>query len=109
MAQLWARASRAYDVSDQRRHIGACDMRRTVKYRFGPIVLHALRKQLTPTKGTPAPTSMCPGNSGPLHDLAPALDFRADERLQCRGRLTDDGQHSDVGELLLDLRHRHDN
>src|SRR5262245_60865529 len=83
-------------------------MRRTVKYRFAPLVLRALRTQLTPTKGTRAPTSMRPGNSGLLHDLAPALDLCADEHLQCLRRLTDNGQHADIGELLLDLWHRHD-
>src|SRR5262249_19280449 len=50
MAQFWPRASRTYDVGNQRRRIGACDMRRTVKYRLDATVLRALRTQLTPNQ-----------------------------------------------------------
>src|SRR5262249_37764553 len=108
MAQFWSRAPRAYDVGNYRGYPHPRDLRRTVKYRLGAIVFRALRTQLTPTKGTPAPASVRPGNSGLLHNLAPTLDFRPDERLKCLRRLTDDRQHADIGELLFDLRHRHD-
>src|SRR5262249_14793538 len=102
MAQFWPRASRAYDVGNQWGYPCTRDLRRTVKHQLGAIVLRALRTQVTPT-------SMRSGNSGSLHDLTPTLYFRADERLKGLGRLTDDGQHANIGELLFDLRHRHDN
>src|SRR5262245_35321526 len=109
MAQFWPWAPRAYDVGNQWGYPCTRDLRRTVKHQLGAIVLRALRTQLTPEQGTRAPTSMRSGNSGSLNDFTPTLYFRADERLKCLGRLTDDGQHADIGELLLDLRHRHDN